>query len=252
LASLLLVPVVQVPLGRGLLARYRRSWEAERARLQKTVEAAEAERRRIVQDVHDHVLQDLTGLAYELDAARLRSASRSQEDGLLMARTATGLRRAVSDLRTLLVSLRRAPVPDGDLHAGLESLVAGLARSGTTVTLNTASVRDLPAPAAALLHRCAQEALRNIAAHSRATAVDIRVCRDEEEAEMVIDDDGCGFDEARLAEREADGHLGLRGLGDLLADASGSLVAMSAPGRGTRLVARVPLRAWAGHAAAPR
>ena len=58
---------------------------------------------------------------------------------------------------------------------------------------------------------------------------------------MVIDDDGCGFDEERLAQRNEAGHLGLRALGDLAADAGGSLTAQSAPGQGTRLVVWVPL-----------
>jgi signal transduction histidine kinase len=58
---------------------------------------------------------------------------------------------------------------------------------------------------------------------------------------MRVEDDGQGFDESRLGERFAAGHVGLRALGELLVDAGGSLTLTSAPGQGTRLVATVPL-----------
>src|SRR3712207_9120521 len=77
--------------------------------------------------------------------------------------------------------------------------------------------------------------------HSRATSVEVTVTRDQGVATMRIEDDGQGFDEARLSERAAAGHVGLRALGELLVDAGGSLRLASAPGKGTSLVATVPL-----------
>jgi two-component system, NarL family, sensor kinase len=109
--------------------------------------------------------------------------------------------------------------------------------------VETGDLEGLPEPVATLLYRCAQEALRNVDTHSRATTVELSVRCDEGNAIMVVDDDGSGFDEGRLARRQATGHLGLRAIGELLADAGGSLVASSAQGQGTRLVATVPLAA---------
>jgi len=57
----------------------------------------------------------------------------------------------------------------------------------------------------------------------------------------VIEDDGRGFDESELSERTSVGHFGLRSLGGLLADAGGRLVVRSAPGKGTRVEAEVPV-----------
>jgi len=57
----------------------------------------------------------------------------------------------------------------------------------------------------------------------------------------VVDDDGRGFDEADLDRRFADGHIGLRSLGDLVDDAGGTLTVSSAPGRGTRVEIVVPV-----------
>jgi signal transduction histidine kinase len=99
----------------------------------------------------------------------------------------------------------------------------------------------LPRPAAALLYRCALEAVRNVSAHSGAQRVQIGLRADRDTATLTVADDGVGFDEVRLASRSAAGHLGMRAMEDLLAESGGSLVATSTPGSGTRLTASVPL-----------
>jgi signal transduction histidine kinase len=58
---------------------------------------------------------------------------------------------------------------------------------------------------------------------------------------MIVDDDGRGFDGARLAASHANGHLGLRAVGDVVADAGGELTIASAPGQGSRIEVTVPL-----------
>jgi two-component system NarL family sensor kinase len=242
LGALALLQVLQVPLAWRLASKLRRSRQAEDALLQAAVDASDAERRRIAGDVHDHVVQDLTALAFEVDAAQMRGQPRNPEDAELLERTAQGVRQTVEDLRALLVALIPARGGfRGGLLPALRVLAQELARSGIKVTVHADDARDLPGPTAALLYRCAQEALRNVVTHSAATSVEVVVTRDEGVATMQIEDDGQGFDESRLAERAAAGHVGLRALGELLVDAGGSLTLASAPGEGTRLVATVPL-----------
>ncbi|HEX2297726.1 MAG TPA: histidine kinase, partial [Pseudonocardiaceae bacterium] len=105
LGALALLQVIQVPLAWRLASRLRRSQQSEDALLQAAVDASDAERRRIAGEVHDHVVQDLTGLAYDLDAARMRGRPRNAEDAELLERTAAAVRQTVEDLRTLLVAL---------------------------------------------------------------------------------------------------------------------------------------------------
>ena len=242
LGALALLQVLQVPLAWRLASRLRRSQQAEDALLQAAVDASDAERRRIAGEVHDHVVQDLTGIAFELDAAQMRGQPRDPEDAELLDRTAQGVRQTVEDLRSLLVALIPARGAfRGGLLPALQVLAAELGRSGIRITVHAEDARDLPGPTAALLYRCAQEALRNVATHSRATSVEVVVTQHEGVATMQIEDDGQGFDESRLAQRAAAGHVGLRTLGELLVDAGGALTLSSAPGEGTRLVATVPL-----------
>ena len=242
LGALALLQVLQVPLAWRLASKLRRSRQSEDALLQAAVDASDAERRRIAGDVHDHVVQDLTGLAFEIDAAQMRGQPRDPEDAELLERTAQGVRRTVEDLRSLLVALIPARGGfRGGLVPALRVLAQELSRSGIRVTVHADDARDLPGPTAALLYRCAQEALRNVVTHSQATSVEVVITQDQGVARMQIEDDGQGFDGSRLAERAVAGHVGLRTLGELLVVAGGSLTLASAPGEGTQLVATVPL-----------
>ena len=253
LGALALLQVLQVPLAWRLASKLRRSRQSEDALLQAAVDASDAERRRIAGEVHDHTVQDLTALAFEIDAAQMRGAPRNAEDAELLERTAQGVRQTVEDLRSLLVALIPARGGfRGGLLPALQVLAQELTRAGIRVTVRADDARDLPGPTAALLYRCAQEALRNVVTHSRATSVEVAVTQDQGVATMQIEDDGQGFDERRLAERAAAGHVGLRALGELLVDAGGSLTLSSAPGEGTRLVATVPSATAAVTAGAAR
>jgi two-component system NarL family sensor kinase len=240
LGAVLLLQLLQLPLLLVLARRVRRHQQTE-ATLREAADAATGlERRRIAREVHDDVLPGLQGLVYELDAQRL---SRTQQNGAtaVLDRTAEGVRSGIRRLRALLLDLSQQRVPDEGLAGALAEVAERMAGTGVEVSVQAHDLDRIPRPAAEVLYRCAQEALRNVAAHSGAERVEIVVAVDSTEATMTVDDDGRGFEGARLAERRAAGHLGLQALGDLVADSGGSLTASSSPGQGTRLVVRVPL-----------
>jgi signal transduction histidine kinase len=242
LGALVVLELLQIPLAWSLARGIRRHQEAEAALLQAALEASDVERRRLAGEVHDTVVPGLTGLAYALDAARL-NGSPAGESATLLARTADGVRRNIADLRALAVDLSRTRLPAAGLGPALNALAARMEVSGMRVTVEGKRLEGLPRRAAEVLYRCAQETLRNVATHSGAENVEISVVRDAHDVTMIVEDDGRGFDEARFSASEEAGHLGLRALGDLVADAGGSLTASSAPGQGTRVVVRVPLDA---------
>ena len=80
-----------------------------------------------------------------------------------------------------------------------------------------------------------------MAAHSGAREVLIKAERGDGRATLIVDDDGRGFDDSRLGESGSNGHLGLRSIGDLLAESGGTLTVRAAPGQGTRVEAEVPV-----------
>jgi two-component system NarL family sensor kinase len=240
LGAVLLLELVQLPGVWRLAHRVRRHEWTEAAMREAAGAATGLERRRIAREVHDDVLPGLHALVYELDAQRLTRTHRNGEAALL-DRAAEELRSGIRRLRALLLDLSRQGLPPEGLGAALAEAADRMAATGVQVSVRAADVDDLPRPAAEVLYRCAQEALRNVAAHSGAERVDLAITVDAVAATMTVDDDGRGFEGPRLAERRAAGHLGLQALGDLVADQGGSLTASSSPGQGTRIVVRVPL-----------
>jgi signal transduction histidine kinase len=225
-------------LARWFAGRQRRGDQQRAALLHRALEASDLERRRIAADLHDGVVQDLTAVSLSVSAAARRL------DGVADPRTvdelrvsAESARQSVGTLRNLLVDVYPPNLAQDGLPAALRDLADATTARGLPTELDVSGDFAAPDGAAALLFRAAQEGLRNAAAHSGASRAVVCVERRQEEAWVQVSDDGRGFDPEAGA---ADGHFGLRALGDLLADAGGSLKIWSRPGRGTVLRAVVP------------
>ncbi|MFG1609249.1 sensor histidine kinase [Actinoplanes sp. NPDC049265] len=240
LGALVALQLVQIPLAWSLARRVQRQQRERERLLRHAVDASDSERRRIAGELHDGVVQQLTGITYALDAARLGKPDESQRAEVI-SQAAADLRTGIGQLRSLLVDIYPPNLDEEGLASALAELAAGLERTGVGVTLDVADTERLTPVTAGLLFRTAQEALRNVSAHSGASQVDIKVVEEGGMVRLVIDDDGRGFDGDLIAERAEGGHFGLRALSDLISDARGRLVIRSAPAAGTRVEAEVPV-----------
>jgi two-component system, NarL family, sensor kinase len=237
IGALLIFLALTIPLVWRLARRVRRAREERERLLRRAVEASDAERRRIAADLHDGVVQELAGASFALAAAAKRLPEAPAVSASL-DRVAAGVRQSMRSLRSLLVEIYPPNLHTEGLAAALGDLLAPLPGSGLSTSLNVPANLDLPADVAALLFRVAQEAVRNTQRHAQAGVLAVRVALRPESVELVIEDDGRGFDPAAKA---ADGHVGLRLIADLAAEAGGDFTVVSRPGAGTVVRLEVPL-----------
>lgn len=238
IGALAVLAILQLPLAASLARRLSRGQQERERLLRRAIDASEMERRRIAQDLHDGVVQDLAGLSYSLAAAGARNGDHESADGELLRGSAARLRQSVRDLRGLLVEIYPADLHRAGLGAALSDVVAGIDARGIRAELEIPADLDLPEELQTLFFRIAQESIRNVVAHSGATTVRICARRDHGVATLVVEDDGKGFT-TDLA-NGASGHFGLRMLHDLARDAGGELRIDSEPGRGTRIELEAP------------
>lgn len=243
IGALLLLQLVQLPLAWRMARRVVAS-QAQRERLLRhAIDASDAERRRIASDLHDGVVQDFTGVSLTLAAEGRRSAP----DPQAVLDASASIRTGVKALRSLLVEIYPPNLLDEGLDSAVGDLLSNVAARGIATHLTVGSQpHHLDPDASTLLYRAAQETLRNVVRHSGATTVSVEFGVDGGSAVMTVVDDGRGFETAELDRRSAAGHVGLRSLAGLVADAGGSFEVWSAPGAGTRVDVRVPLRGSVG------
>jgi signal transduction histidine kinase len=223
------------------MARRLRAGQLDRERLLRhAIDASDNERRRIASDLHDGVVQELTGVS--LGLAALGRGDEIPRQQVLEASSA--IRNSIKSLRSLLVEIYPPNLYEEGLESAVGDLLSGLAARGVTTDLAIdLGGSELPRDVTALVYRTAQEALRNVAAHSHArhVSVDLRFCNDHH-LRLSVDDDGRGFSAEQLADRGTEGHVGLRSLADLVADMGGTLEARSMPGQGTSVLVDLPVR----------
>ncbi|HUB76788.1 MAG TPA: GAF domain-containing protein [Solirubrobacteraceae bacterium] len=218
----------------------------ERQRLSDTLAAAEAERRRWAQELHDETLQALGGLRVLLSSARRGG----DPDALARAadQALEQIEQEITNLRSIITELRPAALDELGLEAALEGL---LERHRSINDLEIAGSIELPGgdvlppELQASIYRVVQEALTNVAKHAAAKRVTLTLTLADGALEVVIADDGHGF-----ATDAKSGGFGLAGMRERVGAVGGSLTVASSEA-GTTLTALVPLAQSGALAAAP-
>ena len=214
------------------LGRRTRQLEALSRRL---IEAQEAERRAVARELHDDFGQVLTALKLNLQAqGRGDAESIALVDG------------AIARMRELAQDLRPPLLDELGLEASLRWYVEREAkRAGLASRLALAPlVQRPPAAVETTCFRVAQEALTNVIRHAQAHVVDVELSAANGTLQLMVHDDGRGFDVPAARKRAVNGgSQGLLSMQERVALAGGDLEIDSAPGRGTTVRARLPLTA---------
>lgn len=204
-----------------------------------------AERERLAREVHDTLAQGYTSivvLAQTAAAALSGDASTVTERLALIEEVA---RENLAEARAMVAAFSPMALDSSTLVDALQRLAERFEReTGIATRLDTAALDDggpgLSRPEEIVLLRGAQEALANVRRHAAASAVVLRISRtgagDAAQVSVHVEDDGVGFDPAASA------GVGLAGLRNRAEEVGGAVDVASAPGRGTRVTVRVPVR----------
>ena len=117
----MLLQLVQIPFAWSLANRLQRQQRDSRRLLQRAVDASDAERRRIAGDLHDGIVQRLTGMTYTLDAARLGKPDRERDADADRRSPRRSCARQTSELRSLLVDIYPPNLAEEGLPSALSS-----------------------------------------------------------------------------------------------------------------------------------
>jgi signal transduction histidine kinase len=240
LGTLALMQLVQLSLAWSLAQKVRDGLRDRERLLTRAVDAAEMERRRIAQDLHDGTVQDLTAVSLGLEVAsrQLRREGQSATAQTL-DEAAAETRKSLRQLRTLFVDIYPNSLRDQGLAVALKDLLDPFAARGIATSLSVQPSLRLPVDTERLIFRVARETLRNVAAHAHARSVEVSVRTCEGGVSLAVRDDGRGFDTSTL-NRADGGHLGLRLLRDLAQDSSGTFAVTSRSGAGTEVHLELP------------
>ncbi|HLN62250.1 MAG TPA: histidine kinase [Symbiobacteriaceae bacterium] len=210
--------------------------------------AALEERAKLARDLHDTVNQQLFVLAMRAAAARRRLEKLGGEAAATLVPELATLeelsRQAHGEARQLILQLRPTTLEQQGLGPALaEYVTAVAAKEGWQVTDRIDRTVRLDGRPGENLFRVAQEALNNVAKHARAKTVALFLERSGGAVELVIRDDGQGFDQKAGVRPTA---VGLIGMQERVEALGGTLRVKSSRGQGTEIAVQLPLGAEGG------
>jgi len=203
------------------------------------INAHEEERARVARELHDDVTQRLARLA--IDAGRIERGGNEISPAETMRAMRDGLVRLSEDVHALSYRLHPAVLEDLGLVEALKVECERFSRQEAVpaaVTLEGLP-SGIPPDTALCLFRVTQEALRNVARHTKARTVKVGIRAVDGGLQLSVRDDGAGFDPAQQQKHPS---LGLASMRERVHLLEGELDIESAPGQGTTILVWVPLK----------
>ncbi|MGE5380703.1 MAG: sensor histidine kinase [Methylocystaceae bacterium] len=210
------------------------------------LKAQEEERHKIARELHDGPAQTMAGLIMKLEYLERTSFERTEQIPNELAGIRQGIRENLADIRRIIFDLRP---PQLDARGLIGCISDYLSEFESRYEINTdlqvmgfnGSNEILEKPLEFTVFRVIQEALNNVARHSKASFVSIKFELADESVNLMIKDNGCGFDVKSLDKNPtlASGY-GIAGMRERVGILGGKLTIQSGKDRGTRIVARIP------------
>ena len=239
LIGLLLFQLAVLPLAWSLARRIDRARRDQADLVARSLRAWHEERRRLAQDLHDGVVQDLSAVSYSLPTVTAAlpdtpegSAARHTVDRMIAM-----LQQDLHALRTMVLDLMPTDLHEIGLATALATLADRYIDGSLDITVEVEEGLDLDEDVTGVVYRVVREGLRNVQKHAGAGHARVTVSQDADTVVVLLTDDGRG-----LEPHEGDEGFGLRLLKAMVDDLGGAVDLFSAPGGGTAMRVRVPAR----------
>ena len=229
---------------RRRVSQLQRAHAVQAAFSRQLMESQESERKRIAAELHDSLGQNLLIIKnWTLLAMNKVDGDKELKEQLNeISDTAS---QSIEEVRVIAHDLRPYQLDDIGLTRVLRAMINRVAASSEIkFTSEIDDVDNLLAPDSQIgFYRIVQEALNNIVKHSKATAANIKIKREQRTLLLVIEDNGRGFSREKTTEANSGRQgFGLTGIAERTRILGGTLNMQSEPGRGTRIVVTIALQ----------
>jgi len=206
-------------------------------------ESQEDERRRFSRDLHDGVIQNLSGIIFSLSFMEKALKAKEGEARGEIEQIKKIVEETISDLRQMIYDLRPTILDSLGLAPTLERHLERFGQMNKVKTqLNAQLTERLPGDIETALFRLAQEALNNIKKHAQAHLITVDLKMNGKNVVMWVKDDGKGFDIKEVKKRASqDSGFGLSGMRERVQSLNGDVEISSQPGEGTAVQVTVPM-----------
>jgi ligand-binding sensor domain-containing protein/signal transduction histidine kinase len=197
------------------------------------------ERNRLARDLHDSAKQKAFAALAQLGTVNgMVKATAPQEFTPHIGEAETLIYEVIQELNFLIQEIYPIALQEKGLETTLREYVFEWEnRNDAVANLKIQNGRELPLDTEQAVYRVIQEALANISRHSKAKRADVSLIYNPDILQVVIADDGCGFDMNQRAKG-----MGFRSMRERINSIRGSLQVQSAPGQGTRLIIQIPVK----------
>jgi PAS domain S-box-containing protein len=218
---------------------YEEELRKERRLLRRLLDLNERDRQLVAYEIHDGIVQDMTGTLMILEAARHVLTEEEQEPPEKLDQSIRLIRDSIGEARRLIDGLRPAALEEAGVIAAVENLAAQMSQdSHLAIELRHDIQFDRIAPTLEMaIYRIVQECLRNAWQHSEADKARVELIQSGERLSISVRDQGVGFDPEKVRKKR----YGLAGVRERARLLGGTANIRSAPGAGTTIEVELPL-----------
>ncbi len=212
----------------------------------KILDAQESERKRVARELHDGIGQALTGIKFAIEngVRRLKETETAPQfkvlDDIIPLIQAT-----VDETRRIAMGLRPSTLDDIGISETIYwfcQQYEGIYKNIRILKLIEVEEDQIPETLKTVIFRVLQESLNNVAKHSGADRVQVRLQQQGNTVKLIIEDNGSGFDSEKPLPQKASGRgFGLASMRERIELSGGIFTIQSAPGQATRISVLWPI-----------